>query len=337
MARKYFEDALPFEDARAIVRALGLQTQAGWLRWSASGARPNNIPGCPHMAPPRGYGGVGWKGLRDWLGTESQEHNSALAIPNDSEVTGNLATVSETASPQHGSAIAICEHSEIADHLATKREKERLRKQKQREAKKRKALCEQPSEMAAPVATTLTSRIVEPPSPATAMPTIALTPSTGATPNNSTNQSLGSTTTWKHAKGRSERAAAGDERAEHALLIRRDNQQALRDRRKIAHEDEVELEACMAGSNTVRTLSYESVSNCRRSTRTKAMKTTGNSDVPERTIREQVRALAMDIAKKGKDSPTKMGNLLEGVLKHPLIAPAKVMLLPYPEKCINPK
>ncbi|KAK3251794.1 hypothetical protein CYMTET_38883 [Cymbomonas tetramitiformis] len=335
MARKYFEDALPFEDARAIVRALGLRTQADWLRWSASGARPNNIPGCPHMAPPRGYGGIGWKGLRDWLGMESQEHNSALAIRNDSEVTRNLATVSETASPPHSSAIAICEDSEIANHLATRREKERLRKQKQREAKKRKAVCERPSEMAAPMATTLTPHITEPPSPA-----IAPTPSTGATPNNATHESLGSTATGKHAKGRLERAAAGDERAEHALVIRRDNQQALRDRRKRAHEDEVELEACMASSNTVRTLSYESVSNsCRRSTRTKPMKITGQDvpDVPERTAREQVRALAMDIAKKGKNSPTKMGNLLEGVLKHPLIAPAKVMMLPYLEKCINPK
>jgi superfamily II DNA or RNA helicase len=56
---------LPFEEARAIVRRVGLRNQAEWLVWTKSDKRPANIP----AAPDRTYKNKGWLSIGDWLGT----------------------------------------------------------------------------------------------------------------------------------------------------------------------------------------------------------------------------------------------------------------------------
>ncbi len=55
---------LPFTEARAFVRSLGLRNQAEWNAWCKSGKRPPNIPTNPH----RTYKDEGWRSMPDWLG-----------------------------------------------------------------------------------------------------------------------------------------------------------------------------------------------------------------------------------------------------------------------------
>ena len=56
---------LPFGEARAFVRHLGLRTQKEWCEWCRSALRPENIPRCPHTVYRKQ-----WRGTGDWLGTE---------------------------------------------------------------------------------------------------------------------------------------------------------------------------------------------------------------------------------------------------------------------------
>ena len=53
-----------FEDARAYVRTLGLKSKEEWNAWSASGARPYDIPGDPYTY----YASSGWLSFGDFLG-----------------------------------------------------------------------------------------------------------------------------------------------------------------------------------------------------------------------------------------------------------------------------
>jgi superfamily II DNA or RNA helicase len=71
--RKY----LPFEEARKFSRALGLKTQKEWKIFTQSGNLPQSIP----KAPQHTYAGNGWKGLRDWLGTETLKRNRSFVLP----------------------------------------------------------------------------------------------------------------------------------------------------------------------------------------------------------------------------------------------------------------
>ena len=58
---------LPFEEARAFVRTLGLKSvNRDWKRYSLSKMRPENIPGNPYDV----YCNDGWVSWGDWLGTE---------------------------------------------------------------------------------------------------------------------------------------------------------------------------------------------------------------------------------------------------------------------------
>lgn len=61
---------LPFEEARAFARSLGLQSERQWREW-AKGARPDLPPRSPSMptSPSRTYRDAGWAGVGDWLGT----------------------------------------------------------------------------------------------------------------------------------------------------------------------------------------------------------------------------------------------------------------------------
>ena len=60
-----YRKMLSFKEAKAIVRAQGLLNSKEWYQWSKTD-RPYNIPGHPRTY----YKGRGWKGMKDWLGTE---------------------------------------------------------------------------------------------------------------------------------------------------------------------------------------------------------------------------------------------------------------------------
>ena len=53
-----------FEDARTYVRTLGLKSAEEWDAWSASGARPHDIPSNPYTY----YASSGWLSYPDFLG-----------------------------------------------------------------------------------------------------------------------------------------------------------------------------------------------------------------------------------------------------------------------------
>ena len=53
---------LPFEEARALARSLGLRSSIEWSRWSTTPARPRNVPSNPNLVYPE------WAGWPDWLG-----------------------------------------------------------------------------------------------------------------------------------------------------------------------------------------------------------------------------------------------------------------------------
>jgi hypothetical protein len=58
---------LPFDEARAFVRAMKLKTATDWRIYSKSGQRPPEIPSGPHDV----YRRAGWVDYPDWLGTSS--------------------------------------------------------------------------------------------------------------------------------------------------------------------------------------------------------------------------------------------------------------------------
>jgi hypothetical protein len=62
---------LPFEEARAFVRELGLKSVPGWKSWNRTEARPDNIPSAPNDV----YKDQGWVGWGDWLGTGNKQHS----------------------------------------------------------------------------------------------------------------------------------------------------------------------------------------------------------------------------------------------------------------------
>jgi hypothetical protein len=63
----YNIEYLPFEEARAYARSLRLTTREEWLKFGRSGGLPKNIP----IKPERTYVGKGWRGVGDWLGTQT--------------------------------------------------------------------------------------------------------------------------------------------------------------------------------------------------------------------------------------------------------------------------
>jgi len=59
---------LEFEEAREYARGLGLKSSVEWFKKSKDGLIPNNIP----KNPRRKYKDKGWKGYKDWLGTDEE-------------------------------------------------------------------------------------------------------------------------------------------------------------------------------------------------------------------------------------------------------------------------
>jgi hypothetical protein len=60
---------LNFEKARKFVRSLNLKTHGDWIAFTKSGNLPSDIPAYPNGV----YKNKGWKGMRDWLGTNADE------------------------------------------------------------------------------------------------------------------------------------------------------------------------------------------------------------------------------------------------------------------------
>jgi superfamily II DNA or RNA helicase len=54
----------PFTKARAFVRALKIENQSDWYKWTQSGAKPDDIPARPEKV----YADKGWISYCDWLG-----------------------------------------------------------------------------------------------------------------------------------------------------------------------------------------------------------------------------------------------------------------------------
>lgn len=61
------KEFLPFEEARAIVHNLKINSRAKWREWVKSGNKPHNIPTNPNMV----YKNKGWICDGDWYGTNS--------------------------------------------------------------------------------------------------------------------------------------------------------------------------------------------------------------------------------------------------------------------------
>lgn len=59
---------LEFEEAREYSRGLGLKSSVEWIKKSKDGLIPNNIPADPRQK----YKDKGWKGYKDWLGTDEE-------------------------------------------------------------------------------------------------------------------------------------------------------------------------------------------------------------------------------------------------------------------------
>ncbi len=57
---------IPFEEARAIIRNLGLKNATEWHEYSRTDKLDKRIPRAPAVA----YRNIGWKGLGDWIGTD---------------------------------------------------------------------------------------------------------------------------------------------------------------------------------------------------------------------------------------------------------------------------
>ena len=86
---------LPFAQALAVARSLGLANRFEWRQWCKEGMCPPNVP----STPDRAYKGGGWQGWGHWLGTgnQSSQAKKAQFLPFDQalRVARQLRLVSE--------------------------------------------------------------------------------------------------------------------------------------------------------------------------------------------------------------------------------------------------
>ena len=59
---------LPFKEQRDFVRKLDLKNSMDWRKYCTSGKKPMNISSRPAVI----FKNKGWKGYKDWLGTEEE-------------------------------------------------------------------------------------------------------------------------------------------------------------------------------------------------------------------------------------------------------------------------
>lgn len=71
------EDFLPFTEALAIARSLGLASHKEWCAWCKSGMRPSNVPAFPNPI----YKDHGWQGWGHWLGTGNIQNGAQQFLP----------------------------------------------------------------------------------------------------------------------------------------------------------------------------------------------------------------------------------------------------------------
>jgi hypothetical protein len=76
-------DFLPFEEARAFVRKLGLRNTEEWVAWRKSEHRPAYIPSAPNIRYEE------WKGLKDWLGADYLPFAEARAIAHSLQLSAS--------------------------------------------------------------------------------------------------------------------------------------------------------------------------------------------------------------------------------------------------------
>ena len=63
---------LPFDEALAVARSLGLANRFEWQVWCKEGMRPSSVP----AAPPKVYEDGGWQGWVHWLGSSGMKKPS---------------------------------------------------------------------------------------------------------------------------------------------------------------------------------------------------------------------------------------------------------------------
>ena len=68
---------LPFDEALAVARSLGLASQKQWLAWCKEGGRPVNVPAAPNTV----YKNGGWQEWGHWLGTGNQADQAKQLLP----------------------------------------------------------------------------------------------------------------------------------------------------------------------------------------------------------------------------------------------------------------
>ena len=68
---------LPFDEALAVARSLGLANRSEWYAWCKEGLRPPNVPANPSTTAT--YRGGGWQGWVHWLGSGNLKKASKFA------------------------------------------------------------------------------------------------------------------------------------------------------------------------------------------------------------------------------------------------------------------
>ena len=76
--------ARPFMEARQFARSLKLRTGDEWGAWAKTMARPSDIPSNPAGT----YRSKGWKGMRDFIGTENLPFETARAFARSLGLSG---------------------------------------------------------------------------------------------------------------------------------------------------------------------------------------------------------------------------------------------------------
>ena len=76
-SNKPTEQFLPFEEALAVARSVGLASNTEWHAWCKEGRRPRNVPTAPNAT----YKDGGWQGWGHWLGTGNKMSGAKAFLP----------------------------------------------------------------------------------------------------------------------------------------------------------------------------------------------------------------------------------------------------------------
>ena len=74
---QHTKEFLPFGEALAVARSLGLANQFEWQQWCKEGMRPPNVPSNPNAT----YKDGGWQGWGHWLGTGNVKTDKRQFLP----------------------------------------------------------------------------------------------------------------------------------------------------------------------------------------------------------------------------------------------------------------